>query len=85
MNLMRTRRSLLHPVHRPTAVRHDRHLRAVPPVADAELFAVGPEARVRAAGGPQDDASYSCTCGYVFRAAVSTSVACPHCGTGQAW
>jgi DNA-directed RNA polymerase subunit RPC12/RpoP len=28
---------------------------------------------------------YTCSCGYVFEADVSTSVACPHCGTGQAW
>jgi hypothetical protein len=41
--------------------------------------------RVRDAGGPVDRASYSCQCGYVFAAAVSTTVACPHCGTGQAW
>jgi hypothetical protein len=37
-------------------------------------------------GGPsQDRALYSCQCGYVFRALVSTSVGCPHCGCTQAW
>jgi len=41
--------------------------------------------RVREAGGPIDQASYSCACGCVFRAPVSTSVSCPHCGTAQAW
>ena len=41
--------------------------------------------RVREAGGPRDEASYSCTCGYVFAASVSTSVRCPHCGARQAW
>jgi hypothetical protein len=41
--------------------------------------------RVQAAGGPIDHASYSCSCGYLFSADVSTSVTCPHCGTGQAW
>jgi hypothetical protein len=41
--------------------------------------------RVRAAGGPTDLACYSCQCGYLFTAAVSTSVGCPHCGTTQAW
>jgi hypothetical protein len=41
--------------------------------------------RVRAAGGPTDLASYACQCGYLFTAAVSTSVGCPHCGTPQAW
>ena len=39
--------------------------------------------RVREAGGPLDHASYSCECGYVFLAPVSTTVACPHCGTGR--
>jgi hypothetical protein len=41
--------------------------------------------RVQEAGGPVDHASYSCACGYLFSADVSTSVTCPHCGTGQAW
>ena len=41
--------------------------------------------RVRQAGGPIDTALYTCCCGYLFSAAVSTTVSCPHCGTGQAW
>ena len=41
--------------------------------------------RVRQAGGPIDTALYTCCCGYLFSAAVSTTVACPHCGTDQAW
>jgi hypothetical protein len=41
--------------------------------------------RVRAAGGPLDRASYACQCGYVFAAAVTTTVECPHCGGSQAW
>ena len=44
-----------------------------------------PEVRARDAGGPLDNAHYGCGCGYQFSAAVSTSVACPHCGTVQAW
>jgi hypothetical protein len=32
-----------------------------------------------------DRAFYSCQCGYVFEAPVSTSVGCPHCGGTQAW
>jgi hypothetical protein len=28
---------------------------------------------------------YSCSCGFVFEALVSTSVGCPHCGDTQAW
>jgi hypothetical protein len=42
-------------------------------------------ARAREAGGPIDRASYSCQCGFVFCAPVSTTVACPHCGVAQAW
>ncbi|HEU4658138.1 MAG TPA: hypothetical protein VFR97_11455 [Capillimicrobium sp.] len=44
-----------------------------------------PEDRVREAGGPEDRAQYSCSCGLVFTAPVSASVQCPHCGAGQAW
>jgi hypothetical protein len=43
------------------------------------------ERRARESGGPIDNAQYNCSCGLVFDAAVSTSVACPHCGTDQAW
>lgn len=43
------------------------------------------ERRLRESGGPRDRATYTCACGYVFMADVSTSVACPHCGTSQAW
>ena len=41
--------------------------------------------RRREAGAPQDQAVYSCGCGFVFEAQVSTSVGCPHCGGTQAW
>ncbi len=41
--------------------------------------------RVREAGGPVDQASYVCQCGYLFSAAVSATVVCPHCGADQAW
>jgi hypothetical protein len=53
------------------------HLASVPPDVAAE--------RVRESGGPTDLACYACQCGYVFAAAVSTTVACPNCGTPQAW
>jgi hypothetical protein len=43
------------------------------------------QARAKRSGGPEDRALYSCTCGYAFKAEVSTSVGCPRCGTGQAW
>ena len=42
-------------------------------------------ARARYAGGPIDNASYTCACGFVFAASVSTTVRCPHCGADQAW
>jgi hypothetical protein len=44
-----------------------------------------PDRRERASGGPIDRAHYSCSCGYVFHADVSTSVTCPHCQATQAW
>ena len=40
--------------------------------------------RAKRSGGPEDRALYSCHCGYAFKAEVSTSVGCPHCGS-QAW
>jgi hypothetical protein len=43
------------------------------------------ERRWREAGGPEDVAQYTCSCGFVFEAPVSASVACPNCGAGQAW
>jgi hypothetical protein len=43
------------------------------------------ERRHRDAVTPEDTALYGCSCGFQFQAAVSTSVSCPHCGTGQAW
>ena len=52
---------------------------APPPAQDATV------ARVRLAGGPIDNASYTCACGFVFAASVSTTVRCPHCGADQAW
>jgi len=41
--------------------------------------------RRHAALPPQDTAWYSCQCGLLFEAPVSTSVRCPHCGAAQAW
>jgi hypothetical protein len=43
------------------------------------------ERRHRASVTPEDMALYGCSCGFQFQAPVSTSVSCPHCGTGQAW
>jgi hypothetical protein len=82
------RPSLPHPLREPRRAR--RH-----PVRRRRSAAVATElphrqrdlavARVREAGGPIDRASYSCACGYLFSASVSTSVSCPHCGAEQAW
>jgi rubrerythrin len=41
--------------------------------------------RRREATPLQDQAMYTCSCGFVFEAQVSTSVGCPHCGAAQAW
>ncbi|MFL5860812.1 MAG: hypothetical protein ACJ780_08550 [Solirubrobacteraceae bacterium] len=41
--------------------------------------------RRREVGGMQDLAVYTCECGFVFHAPVSTTVGCPHCGGSQAW
>jgi hypothetical protein len=43
------------------------------------------ERRHRASVTPEDVAYYACACGFQFQASVSTSVRCPHCGSGQAW
>jgi len=53
-----------------------------PPTEELDL---SDERRARESGGPEDRAMYTCSCGYIFEAEVSTSVACPHCGTAQAW
>lgn len=52
------------------------------PVVDPHLQA---ERRHRASVAPEDLAHYGCSCGYQFQAPVTTSVACPHCGSSQAW
>ena len=67
--------------------RHSHHAPAplVPHAPAARRVDDGVPGRRRMHGTPQDTATYHCGCGYVFEAAVSTSVGCPHCGTGQAW
>jgi hypothetical protein len=51
----------------------------------ARHAAAGARERNQRANVSQDAALYSCACGFVFKAAVTTSVGCPHCGTDQAW
>jgi hypothetical protein len=41
--------------------------------------------RDRRSSGTEDQALYSCGCGYAFKARVTTSVGCPQCGQTQAW
>lgn len=43
------------------------------------------EQRTQRANVTQDAALYTCGCGYIFKAVVTTNVGCPHCGTDQAW
>jgi hypothetical protein len=62
-----------------SAVAAQTDMRGAAPATDAQAR------QVRAAGGPLDRASYTCGCGYVFLAAVTTTVQCPHCGDAQAW
>jgi hypothetical protein len=75
---MRTRLPHPRPLPRAPLARARRRERRVP-APDPEVV------RARRAGGPIDRASYSCQCGYVFLAPVSTTVACPHCEAQQPW
>jgi hypothetical protein len=54
-------------------------------VTDERARELTDERRWRQAGGPEDRATYACVCGMQFEAPVSTSVACPSCGSGQSW
>ena len=56
-----------------------------PPPAPSAPDPLADERRARRSGGPIDRAHYGCACGYAFQADVCTTVACPHCGTQQAW
>ena len=59
--------------------------RAARPDRDAQRHESDEARAARRAGGPEDRALYSCMCGFAFKADVTTSVGCPHCGTEQAW
>lgn len=60
-------------------------MHVVPPAAPRPAPMHPAERRMRDAGGPEDRACYSCACGYLFEAQVTTTVHCPHCDTLQAW
>ncbi len=61
-----------------------KHQETAPAVPAAPEVAAAPHRR-QELGPLQDQALYSCSCGFVFEAPVSTSVGCPHCGDTQAW
>jgi hypothetical protein len=70
---------------RPLTLQKRRTLR-LPAVASPPPPTASPaRERNQRANLSQDAATYSCGCGYVFLAPVSTSVGCPHCGAAQAW
>lgn len=83
------------PGARPRLLRRDAGSVAPPPAPEPPAPASEPvaqeddgladERRLRESGGPLDRAQYSCSCGFVWWADVTASVACPHCGAGQAW
>ena len=75
------RAGLLHPLARRKRRRSHPRERQEPSLHTPDLAVE----RVRRAGGPVDRASYTCGCGYMFLAPVSTTVACPHCKAPQAW
>jgi hypothetical protein len=67
---------------------HRHHKRAsslLRPAPPAPTRASRAQARAQRSGGPLDRALYSCSCGAAFKADVSTTVGCPHCGQTQAW
>ena len=73
------------PLRRPHLLKRDEK---AAPAADPEAREeedLADERRLRASGGPDDRAQYTCGCGYVWEADVSASVTCPHCGASQAW
>ncbi len=83
---------LPHPADTERPRRHGRRKRTAAAARATSLHLATPTAeqdagvaRVRLAGGPIDNASYTCACGFVFAASVSTTVRCPHCGADQAW
>jgi predicted Zn-ribbon and HTH transcriptional regulator len=58
---------------------------AVEEEAEVVAEAHAAERRHRESVASEDSAHYACSCGFQFQAPVTTSVACPHCGTSQAW
>jgi len=68
--------------------RHERRVGEAPAALDEPARTPAPrspEQRIRAAGGPEDRALYTCGCGAAFRADVAVDVPCPACGALQTW
>ena len=81
---VRSNREKSEPRSRPGGALRRPHLSPAPAQPEPETDLTD-ERRMRESGGPDDRALYTCSCGYVFEADVTTSVTCPHCGSGQAW
>jgi hypothetical protein len=62
---------------RPAAPRNEGPAPSDPPTSELT--------RAQRTPAPEDRALYTCSCGFVFTAGVTTSVSCPHCGEAQAW
>jgi rubrerythrin len=70
------------------ALRTDRARRPAKPRRRGRKAAperVSPTLDQRRVGAPEDRATYSCSCGFVFEDDVTTTIACPHCGNELAW
>jgi hypothetical protein len=81
---VRSNREKSEPRSRPGGAPRRPHVPPAPAQPEPETDLTD-ERRARESGGPDDRAMYTCSCGYVFEADVTTSVTCPHCGSGQAW
>lgn len=81
MSVRQTAQALVSPLVSPTR----RRLHIVPPPEPRPAPMHPAERRMRDAGGPDDRATYACSCGYLFEARVTASVHCPHCDTIQDW
>jgi hypothetical protein len=64
--------------------RSDGRVEMAAPVAQEDGITATSHER-RHTGPSEDRALYTCECGCAFKALVTTSVGCPHCGTAQAW
>lgn len=67
------------------ATQISRHPRRGPSQPAAEDLRASERLCAQRTPAPEDQALYRCQCGYQFKADVTTSVGCPHCGTDQAW